>query len=101
MSVELGKIAGDMDLILKILEGMKQWANLAELCTGLTKDAVRNIILDYDGSLKFWNYCAKRIACIHNISTKNLFHLHGNNPSTATLGDEGDISNLCESGWFD
>ena len=100
-SNEMKKIAGDMDLTLKMLERSTQWANLAELYIGLMKEAVRKDMKDSDSPLKFWDYCAERRARIHNLTAKDLFQLKGSNPITATFGDEGDISNLCEFAWFD
>jgi len=38
---------------------------------------------------------------IHNLTAKDLFELQGQNPMSATLGEEGDISNLCRHGWYD
>ena len=32
---------------------------------------------------------------------KNLFQLQGKNPYMATLGEMGDISNLCQFGWYE
>ena len=100
-SNEMKKIAGDMDLTLKMLERSTQWANLAELYIGLMKEAVRKDMKDSNSPLKFWDYCAERRAQIHNLTAKDLFQMHGSNPITATFGDEGDISNLCEFAWFD
>ena len=51
--------------------------------------------------LVLWDYCAERKARIHNLTARNLFQLQGTNPYTATLGVEGDISNLCVFGWYD
>ena len=100
-SNEMKKIAGDMDLTLKMLKRSTQWENLAELYIGLMKEAVRKDMKYSDSPLKFWDYCAERKAQIHNLTAKDLFQLKGSNPITATFGDEGDISNLCEFEWFD
>ena len=40
MSSKIKKLAGNMDLTLKMLERMTQWENLAELYIGLMKEAV-------------------------------------------------------------
>ena len=56
---------------------------------------------DSDSPLRFWDYCVEQRARIHNLTTRNLFQLRGSNPTTSTFGEEGDISNICEFGWFD
>ena len=56
---------------------------------------------DTDSPLKFWDYCAERRVKINNLTAKNLFQLHGSNANQKITGDPGDISNLCQLGWFD
>ena len=51
--------------------------------------------------LCFWDYCVERRARINNLTAKNAFKLHGSTPHTVTTGDEGDISNLCQYGWYE
>ena len=36
-----------------------------------------------------------------NLIAKNIFQLQGQNPYMATLGEMGDISNLCRFGWYE
>ena len=86
---------------LRILEEHTQWANRAELYIGLFKESVRKDMKSSDSPLVFWDYCAERRARIHNLTARNLFQLQGQNPMSATLGDEGDISNLCVFDWYD
>jgi hypothetical protein len=38
---------------------------------------------------------------INDLTTRNLFQLHGTNPYTVLTGSEGDISNLCQFGWYE
>ena len=38
---------------------------------------------------------------IYNCTSRKLFQLNGTNPYTATLGDQADISNLCQFGWYE
>ena len=47
------------------------------------------------------NCCAERRAQIFNLTAKNLFQLEGQNPHLATFGEMGDISNLCQFGWYE
>ena len=35
------------------------------------------------------------------ITANNLFQLEGHNPYMATLGEMGDIYNLCKFGWYE
>jgi hypothetical protein len=72
--------------------------NKAELYIGLLKEAVRKDMKDQDSPMVFWDYCIERRARIHNLTAKSL---HGSNPYTLTLGEEGDISNLCQFGWYE
>ena len=51
--------------------------------------------------LILWDYCSERRARINNLTTRNLFQLQVQNPTMATLGEEGDISNLCNFQWFE
>ena len=58
-------------------------------------------MLEKDSPLIFWDYCAERRASITNMTAKDLFQLQGTTPHTATFGEEGDISNICQFGWYD
>ena len=80
---------------------MTQTSNKAELYNGLIKEAVRNDIHESNSPLCFWDYCVERRAGINNLIAKNAFRLHGSTPHTLTTGDEGDILNLCQYGWYE
>ena len=84
-----------------MLEGSTQWANRAELYVGLFKEAVRKDMLQENPPLVFWDYCAERRAAIANMTAKELFQLLGQTPHFATFGEEGDISNICQFGWYE
>jgi hypothetical protein len=86
---------------LRVLEEGTQWANRAELYIGILKESIRKDMKESNCPVVFWDYCAERRARIHNLTAKNLFQLQGQNPTSATLGDEGDISNLCTFDWFE
>ena len=87
--------------ILRILEGSTQWAKRAELYVGLFKEAVKKDTLESNSPLIFWDYCAERRAAITNMIAKDLFRLRGQTPHFATFGEEGDISNICQLGWYE
>ena len=56
---------------------------------------------DSDSPLKFWDYCAERRVLINNLTSKDLFQLNGSNANLKIVGETGDISNLCQLGWFE
>ena len=85
----------------RYLEESTQWANRAELYIGLLKEAVRKDMRLSDAPMKFWDYCIERRARIHNLTPRSLLQLNGNTPQVATFGVPGDISNLCQFGWYD
>ena len=86
---------------LRHLEESTQWANLAELYIGLTKESIRKDMQESDSPIVLWDYCAERRARINNLTARNLFQLEGQNPHLATFGEEGDISNICDFKWFE
>ena len=45
--------------------------------------------------------CVERRTRINNLTAKNAFKLHGSTPHTVTTPDEGNISNLCQYGWYE
>jgi hypothetical protein len=85
---------------LQVLEKGTQWANRAELYIGLLKSAVRKDMKESAAPLPFWDYCAERRARINNLVAKDLFQLQGQNPHHHTMGEEGDISNLCQYSFY-
>ena len=86
---------------LRALEEGTPWANKAELYIGLLKESVRKDMRETDSPMVFWDYCLERRARIHNLTAKSNFKLHGSTPHTVTTGEEGDISNLCQFGWYE
>ena len=54
-----------------------------------------------DSLMCLWDYCVERRARINNVMAKDNFKLHGMTPHTATLAEEGNISSLCQFGWYD
>ena len=101
MSSEVKKFCNDIGTTLKALEEGTPWSNKAELYIGLIKEAVRKDMRESNSPLCLWDYCVERRARINNLTAKNAFKLHGSTPHTVTTGDEGDISNLCQYGWYE
>jgi hypothetical protein len=97
----LKKFCNEIGTALRVLEEGTPWANKAELYIGLIKEAVRKDMKDSNCPLAFWDYCVERRARINNLTAKDIFKLHGSNAHTATTGEEGDISNLCQYKWYD
>lgn len=86
---------------LRQIETMTSWANRAELYVGLIKEAVRKDTREQHSPLVLWDYCLERRALIYQVTAKNLFQLGGTTPYTATFGEQADISNICQFGWYE
>ena len=90
-----------MGAAIRALEEGTPWSNRAGLFIGLLKESVRKDMRESNAPIAFWDYCVERRARINNLTAKSHFKLHGTTPHTATLGTEGDISNLCQFGWYE
>ena len=51
-------------------------------------------------TIRLWDYCAEPCPSIHNLTSKNNFKLQYLTPHAALTGEQSDISNLCQFGWF-
>ena len=51
--------------------------------------------------LVLWDYCVEKRALILNATAKDLDQLQGSNAHTVTFGEEMDISNICQFGWYE
>jgi hypothetical protein len=100
-SADLKKFLGEIGTTLRVLEEGTPWANKAELYIGLIKEAVRKDMKRSNCPLAFWDYCVERRARIHNMISKDTFKLRGTNPHTDVMGEDGDISNLCQYKWYE
>jgi hypothetical protein len=85
---------------LRVLEEGTQASNRAELYVGLIKEGIRKDMREQNSPLQLWCFCAERRAAIFTLTAKNLFQLQGQNPYL-TLGEMGDISNLCNFKWYE
>ena len=95
------KFCNEIGTTLRILEANTPWANKAELYVGIIKEAVRKDMKESNCPLAFWDYCMERRARINNLTAKDIFSLHGGNAHTSLTGEEGDISALCQFGWYE
>ncbi len=86
---------------MRVLEEGTPWSNKAELYIGILKESVRKDMKDSGAPLPFWDYCVERRARVHNLTASSLFQVHGSNPHTAELHETGDISNLCQFGFYE
>ena len=82
-------------------KGSNQWANRAKLYVSLFKEAVRKETLEENSPLVFWYYCVERRAAFTNMMAKDSFQLQVQTPNFDTFGEEGDISNICQFGWYE
>ena len=101
MSQEVRKFCNDIGTTLRALEEGTPWSNKAELYIGLLKEAVRKDMRESNSPMSLWDYCVERRVRINNLTAKNNFKLHGTTPHTTTLAEEGDISSLCQFGWYE
>ena len=101
MSSEVKKFCNDIGATIEALEEGTQRSNKAELYVGFIKEAVRKDMRESNSTFCFCDYCVERRARINNLTAMNAFRLYGSTPHTLTTGDEGDISNLCQYGWYE
>ena len=101
MSRDLKRFCNDIGASIRALEEGTPWSNKAELYIGLLKEAVHKDLRESNAPMAFWNYCVERRARINNLTAKVSFKLHGTIPFMATMGEEGDISSLCQYKWYD
>ena len=86
---------------LRVLEGETQHADRAGLYIGLMKSGVGKDMREANSPMCLWCYACERRASIMTFTANNLFQLEGQNPYMATLGEMGDISNLCQFKWYE
>ena len=101
MSQDVRKFCNDIGTTLRALEEGIPWSNKAELYIGLLKEAVQKDVHESHSPMILCDYCVKRRARINNLTAKDNFKLHGTMSHTATLAEEGDISSLCQFGWYE
>ena len=99
LSSEMKQFCNTMGMTLRALEEGTPWVNKAKLYIELMKDVVRKDMREADSPLPFWDYCLERRVWIYNL----MYHIkiRGTMPHTATTGEEGAISNLCQYKWYD
>ncbi len=85
---------------MRVLEESTQYADQAELYIGLLKKAVGNNLCESNAPIGLWYYCAELRANIMTLTTSNLYQLQGQNSYMTALNKMGDISNLCQFGWY-
>ena len=95
------RFCDQVGMTLRLLEKHTQWANRTELYIGLLKEAVRNDMRASNASMVLWDYCIQRRATIHNATPKKLFQNDGLTPYECTYGVQGEISNICQFGWYE
>ena len=100
-SNEVKQFLSKVGTTLRVLEESTQHADRAELYIGLLKRAVGKDMRESNSPMKLWCYACERRAAIMTLTANNLFQLQGQNPYMATLGEMGDISNLCQFSWYE
>ena len=99
-SKDLRKFCVEIGTTLKFFEEGTPWSNKAKLYIGLIKEAVRKDMWISNGPLAFWDYCVERRVRINNLAARDTVKLRGSNPHTSLTGEEGNISNLCQFGFY-
>ena len=100
-SPDIKTFLNDIGTTLRVLEEGTPWANKAERYIGLLKESVRKDMRESNSPLPFWDYCLERRVHIYNMTARDYPTIHGMNPHTLIMGEEGDISNLCRFSWYE
>ena len=100
-SFEVRRFCDQVGTTMRVLEKGTPWANRAELYIGLLKEAVRKDLRESNAPMSLWCYSIQRRAKIHNAIPRPLFQNKGLSPYSATFGVQGDISNICNFGWYE
>ena len=100
-SHDIRKFCNDIGTTLRALEEGTPWSYKAELYIGLLKEAVQKDMHESNSPMVLWDYCVERRVRINNLTAKDNFQLHGTTPHTTTIAGEGDISSLCQFGWYE
>ena len=95
------QLTSAMGTTLRLIEEGTPWSNKAELYIGLIKEAVRKDMLESNAPLNLWDYCVERRSLIHNLTARDSFKLQGQSSYTELTGEQGDISNVCQYGWYE
>ena len=95
------KLAREAGTVIRAIEPNTPWSNRAERYIGIFKQGIRDTLRDTHAPLVLWDFCALHKAKINNATAKGLFQLHGVTPHEATFGEEPDISNICQFGFYD
>ena len=101
MSSEVKKFCNDIGTTLRALEEGTPWSNIAELVIGLIKEAVRKDMRESNSPLCFWDYVMRGEPGSITLQPRMHSGFMDPLPHTLTTGDEGDISNLCQYGWYE
>ena len=99
-SAQTKRFCHQVGTTLRILECGTPWSNRAELYIGLLKEATTKDMRHANSPLALWDYALERRAMIHNLVPRPLFQNQGLSPHEITFGSQGDISRLCNFGWY-
>ena len=78
------------------MEESTQNSDRAELYIGLMKSGVGKDIIETNYPMRLWCYAYERRDESMTLNTKDIFQLQVQNTYIETLGEMGDISNLCQ-----
>ena len=86
---------------LRVLDTGTLWANRSEPYIRFLKEAVRRYMCQSNLPMSLLCYCTDRRAKINNAILRPLFQAQGRSPHVCTFGVQGDISNICNFGWYE
>lgn len=96
MSQEVKEFCNKIGSELRVLEEGTLWSNRAELFICLAKETGCKYMREYISMLILWDYCVEQRDRVRNLTTMNIFQLHGSDIHTTLNNEEGHISNLCQ-----
>ena len=96
----INKFCHQIETTIHTLEAGTPWDNHSELYIGLFKEDVRRNLHTTNVSMVLWDYCMERQSKIHSAVPHQLFQNQEMTPHESTFGEHGDISNICNFGWY-
>jgi len=84
----------------KETEPHSQWQNRAESVIREMEKAVARAMIKEGSPKVLWDYYSELVSLIHSHTAHNIFLLNGQVPETHMCGGTADISEICDSGWY-
>ena len=98
---EFRKKASKVETLIHPIEAYTPNANIAEDGIRELKRAYRRTMISTNTPACLWDLCIVHTALIRQHTVNSIRELDGEVPVTKLTGETGDISHLCEYGWYD